>query len=62
MKMSEKTLKFGGVVVNKKQYRASKKPFDLNLVDIDKIVVSDIFNISDINILLVLNILNILYN
>ena len=60
--MKKKTLKFGGVVVNKKQSCASKKPFALNLVDIDKIVVSDIFNVSDINILLVLNILNILYH
>ena len=41
--MSEKTLKFGNVVGNKKEFHASKKPIALNLIDIDKIVVSDKF-------------------
>ena len=33
--MSEKTLKFGDVVINKKEFHTSKKPIALNLVDID---------------------------
>ena len=36
--MSEKTLKFGNVEVNKKEFHASKKPIALNLVDIVIIV------------------------
>ena len=42
--MSEKTVKF---VVNKKEFHASKQAIDLNLVDTDKIVVSDKFKYSD---------------
>ena len=45
--MSEQTLKFSNVVVNKKEFRASKQPINLNLVDTDKIVVSDKFKHSD---------------
>ena len=45
--MSEKTLKFGDVEVNKKEFCVSKKPIALNLVDIDKIVISDKFKHSD---------------
>ena len=41
--MSEKTLKFGDVIVNKKEFYASKQAIDLSLVDTDKIVVSDKF-------------------
>ena len=33
--MSEKTLKFGDVVIIKKEFHTSKKPIALNLVDID---------------------------
>ena len=33
--MSEKTLKFGDVEVNKKEFHASKQPVALDLVDID---------------------------
>ena len=39
--MSEKTLKFGNVVANKKEFHASKKPVALNLVDMDQTVISD---------------------
>ena len=44
--MSEKTLKFGDAVVNKKEFHASKKPVALNLVDIGKIVASNKFKHS----------------
>ena len=43
--MSEKT--FGDVEVNKKEFHATKKPIALNLVDTDKIVVSDKFKHND---------------
>ena len=39
--MSEKTLKFNNVRVNKKEFNKSKQPIDLDLVTVDKIVVSD---------------------
>ena len=39
--MSEKTLKFGNFIVNKKKFNTFKQPITLNLVDIDKIVISD---------------------
>ena len=39
--MSEKTLKFENVRVNKKESHKSKQPIDLNLVNVDQIVVSD---------------------
>ena len=45
--MSEKILKFGDVVVNKKKFHVSKQETALNLVDTDKIVVSDKFKHSD---------------
>ena len=45
--MSEKTLKFGGIVVNKKEFHASKQAFALSFIDTDKIVVSDKFTYSD---------------
>ena len=41
--MSEQTLKFGDIVVNKKEFHASKQGIALSLVDADKIVVSDKF-------------------
>ena len=54
IKMSEKTLKFGDIVVNKKEFHASKQAIDLNLADINKIVISDKFKqgIKALNILL----------
>ena len=36
--MSELTLKFGDVVVNKKEFHASKQAIALNLVDTDKMM------------------------
>ena len=45
--MSEKTLKFDNIRVNKKEFHASKQPIDLNLVDINKILIPDKFKYSD---------------
>ena len=45
--MSEQTLKLGDIVVNKKEVHSSKLAIALNLVDTDKIVVSDKFKYSD---------------
>ena len=42
--MTEKTLKFNNITVNKKEFHKSKKPIDLMSVNVDQIVVSDIFN------------------
>ena len=39
--MSEKTLKFGNVVIHKKEFHASKKAIALSSVDTDKIVISE---------------------
>ena len=44
--MSEKTLKFDNIEVNKKSH-VSKQAIDLNLVDINKIVISDKFKYRD---------------
>ena len=41
--MSEKTLKFDNIRVNKKEFHKSKQPIDLDLVNVDQIVVSDKF-------------------
>ena len=45
--MSEKTLKFDNIRVNKKEFNKSKQPIDLGLVNVDQIVVSDKFKHSD---------------
>ena len=45
--MSEKTLKFESIRVNKKEFYKSKRPIDLGLVNVDQIVVSDKFKHSD---------------
>ena len=39
--MSEKTLKFNNIRLNKKEFHKSKEPIDLMSVNIDQIVVSD---------------------
>ena len=39
--MSRKTLKFDNIEDNKKEFHASTQAVDLNLVDINKIVISD---------------------
>ena len=38
--MSEKTLKFGDVEDNEKTFHTSKKSIALNLVDMDKVIIS----------------------
>ena len=45
--MSEITLKFDNIRVNKKEFHKSKQPVDLMSVNVDKIVVSDKFKHSD---------------
>ena len=45
--MSEKTLKFDNIRVNKKEFHKSKQTINLDLVNIDQIVVSDKFKHSD---------------
>ena len=42
--MSEITLKFDDIRVNKKEFHKSKQPIDLMSVNVDQIVVSDKFN------------------
>ena len=39
--MSEKTLKFNNIRLNKKEFHKSKEPIDLMSVNVDQIVVSD---------------------
>ena len=41
--MSEKTLKFNNIRLNKKEFHKSKEPIDLLSVNVDQIVVSDKF-------------------
>ena len=45
--MSRKTLKFGNVEVNKKEFHASKQYIAFKFSIIDKIVISDKFKHSD---------------
>ena len=45
--MSEKTLKFNNIRVNKKGFHKYKQAIDLNLINVDQIVVSDKFKHSD---------------
>ena len=45
--MSEKTLKFDNIRLNEKEFHKSKQSISLDLVNIDKIVISDKFNHSD---------------
>ena len=42
--MSEKTLTFNNIKLNKKEFHKSKKPIGLLSVDVDRIVLSDKFN------------------
>ena len=41
--MSEKTLKFNNIRLNKKEFHKSKEPIDLMSVNVDQIAVSDKF-------------------
>ena len=45
--MSEKTLKFNDIILNKKKFHRSKEPIDLLSVDLDQIVVSYKFKHND---------------
>ena len=45
--MSEKTLKFNNIILNKKKFHKSKEPIDLLSVDLDQIVVSYKFKHND---------------
>ena len=45
--MSQKTLKFNNIRVNKKEFHKSKQPIYLMSVNVDQIVVSDKFKHSD---------------
>ena len=45
--MSEKTLKFNNIILNKKKIHRSKEPIDLLSVDLDRIVVSYKFKHND---------------
>ena len=38
--MSEKTLKFNNIRLNKKELHISKQPIDLELVNVDQIVIN----------------------
>ena len=53
--MSEKSLNFNNIRVNKKEFHKPKQPIDLMSVNVDQIVVSDKFkhNNEGLNILLV---------
>ena len=41
IRTSEKTLKFDNIKLNKKEFHKSKQPFNLDLINLDQIVVSD---------------------
>ena len=45
--MSEKTLKFDNIRVNKKEFEKPKQPINSNLVNLNQIVTSDKFKHND---------------
>ena len=45
--MSKKTLKFGNIRVNKKEFYKSEQPISLDLINVDQIKVSDKFKHGD---------------
>ena len=45
--MSEKTLKFNNIILNKKEFHKPKHPIDLILGHVDQIVIPDKFKHSD---------------
>ena len=47
IRMSEKTLKFDSIRVNKREFHKSKQSINLNLVNVDQIVIFDKFKHSD---------------
>ena len=44
--MTEKTLKFNNIRVNKKEFHKSKQPIDLMSVNVDQIVVSIVTKVN----------------
>lgn len=48
-RMSQKTLNFEGVEINKKKFHISKQPINLNLVDVHKIVIASTIKYGDKN-------------
>ena len=46
--MSEKSLKFDNIRVNKKEFHKSKQPINFDLINIDQIVASDKFKHSKV--------------
>ena len=47
IRISEKTLKFDNIRLEKKEFRKSKQPINLDLVNVDQLVISDKFNHGD---------------
>ena len=47
IKMSEKTLKFNNIILNKKEFHKSKESIDLLSVRVDQIVVSYKFKLTE---------------
>ena len=45
--MSENTLKLDNIRLDKKEFRKSKQPINLDLINVDQIVISDKFKHSD---------------
>ena len=45
--MSEKTLKFDNIRLDKKEFYKSKQPTDLDLVNVNQVVISDKFKYND---------------
>ena len=47
IRMSEKTMRFENIKLDKKEFHKSKQPIDLDLVNVVQIVISDRFKHSD---------------
>ena len=47
IRMSQKTLKFDNIRVNKREFHKSKQPINLDLQNVDQIVVSEKFKHID---------------
>ena len=45
--MSKKTLKFGNIRIDKKEFHNSKQPINLDLVNVNQIIIYDKFKHSD---------------
>ena len=60
--MSEKTLKFNNIILNKKKFHKSKEPIDLLSVNLDQIVVSYKFKHNDKGLKYFIGYLKLLYH